>query len=79
MAGEKSDIDTTLAKIALKIKKLRKDKGYSSYETFAVEYDLDRKQYWRIEKGTNITISTLLKVLAIHQMPLKEFFEDIEA
>jgi len=66
-----------LAKIAFKIKQLRKDKGYSSYETFAVDNDLDRKQYWRIEKGANVTVATLLKILAIHQISMQDFFDDL--
>ena len=73
-----SNIEENLAKIAAKIKQLRKDKGYSSYETFALDHDLDRKQYWRIEKGANVTIATLLKILAIHQISLKDFFDNLE-
>ena len=63
MVKNTSNIEENLAKIAAKIKQLRKDKGYSSYETFALDHDLDRKQYWRIEKGANVTIATLLKII----------------
>jgi hypothetical protein len=75
MAKKKDDY---LQKIALKLKKMRIDAGYSSYETFANAKDLDRKQYWRIENGSNITISTLVKILALHKATMKEFFQDIE-
>lgn len=64
-------------KIAEKIKQLRIDKGYSSYENFAYENDLSRVQYWRLERGTNFTINYLLKVLEIHKLSLSEFFNDI--
>ena len=53
-----------------RLKELRKEAGYSSYETFATENDLDRKQYWRVENGLNITIRTLTKILGIHKKPL---------
>ncbi len=65
-----------LQKIAKKLKQLRITKGYKSYETFALDYDLDRKQYWRIENGANITVNTLIKVLKIHRLTLKRFFSD---
>jgi transcriptional regulator with XRE-family HTH domain len=65
-------------KIAEKIKQLRIDKGYSSYENFAYENDLSRLQYWRLERGTNFTINYLLRVLEIHKMSLSDFFNDID-
>ncbi len=65
-------------KIAEKLKQLRIDKGYSSYENFAYENDLSRVQYWRLERGTNFTINYLLKVLEIHKISLSEFFIDID-
>ncbi len=65
-----------LQKVAKKIKQLRINKGYKSYETFALDHELDRKQYWRIENGSNITITTLLKILKIHRISLKKFFSD---
>jgi hypothetical protein len=65
-------------KIAQKLKQMRLDKGYTSYETFAWENEINRVQYWRIEKGSNITLTSLMKVLDIHNVSLKDFFEDIE-
>lgn len=65
--------------IASKIKRLRIDRGYSSYEVFALENNFDRKQYWRIENGSNITITTLTKVLDALEISLTEFFSDLEA
>lgn len=64
--------------IASKLKQMRIDAGFTSYENFANAKDLDRKQYWRIENGANITILTLIKLLEIHEVTLKEFFSDIE-
>lgn len=70
------DLDKTIIKIAEKIKRLRKEKGFTSYESFAFEHEINRVQYFRIEKGQNITLKTLIKVLQIHNLTLKEFFDD---
>ena len=66
--------DNRIIEIAHKLRQLRKIKGWSSYETFAFDNNIDRKQYWRIENGANLTIATLLKILDIHKLTLKEFF-----
>ncbi len=65
------------AAIAAKIKQLRIGAGFTSYENFAVQYDLDRKYYWSIEKGRNISLEYLYKILEIHQLTLEEFFQGI--
>lgn len=70
--------DIILHQIGLKIKEMRIQKGFTSYEKFALEYELDRKQYWRVEKGTNLTIKTLIKILEFHKMSLSDFFQQIE-
>lgn len=77
MKDSDKKIDEQIQKIATKIKELRKAKGFTSYETFAFEHDINRVQYWRIEKGQNITLKTLLKVLDIHKITLSDFFYDI--
>lgn len=71
-------IDKRVKKVAAKLKKIRIEKGYTSYENFAWDNNLPRVQYWRIEKGNNFTINTLLKILDIHKMSLEEFFKDLE-
>ncbi len=71
-------IDPRITKIAEKIKKLRLEKGFSSHEQFAWDNDINRVQYWRIEKGSNITLLSLLKILDIHKITLNEFFSDLD-
>lgn len=71
-------IDPRIAKIAAKVKELRIKAGYSSHESFAWDNEINRVQYWRIEKGSNITLKTLLIVLDIHKISLAEFFRDID-
>ena len=72
---KKDDIDLRIQKIADKLKELRIERGYSSHENFAWDNNLNRVQYWRIEKGTNITMKTLLSILDIHKITLSEFFD----
>lgn len=77
MKDSDKEIDEQIQKIATKIKELRKAKGFTSYETFAFEHNINRVQYWRIEKGQNITLKTLLKVLDIHEITLSDFFKNL--
>ena len=72
--SEEENYNIIINNIASKLKKIRIEKGYTSYENFAYQNDLPRVQYWRMEKGTNFTIKNLLKILEIHQMSLEEFF-----
>jgi Helix-turn-helix. len=74
----KLGIDPRSQKIADKIKALRIEKGYTSHENFAWDFGINRVQYWRIEKGSNITIKTLLVILDIHGVTLSDFFKDID-
>jgi transcriptional regulator with XRE-family HTH domain len=75
---KQKDIDQRIINISNKIKELRIQKGYSSHEAFAWDNNLNRVQYWRIEKGSNITLKTLLAILDIHGISLSAFFKDIE-
>ncbi|KAA6301526.1 MAG: hypothetical protein EZS26_002270 [Candidatus Ordinivivax streblomastigis] len=70
--------DPRVIQIANKIKELRIQKGYSSHENFAWDNNLNRVQYWRIEKGKNITIKTLLTILDIHKISLEAFFSGMD-
>ncbi len=78
MKEKNEEIDPRILAIAEKLKKLRTKAGYTSYENFAIDNELNRMQYWRLEKGINFTIKSLLKVLDIHQISMKEFFKDIK-
>jgi len=75
---QNSNEDQRIIRIANKIKELRIEKGYSSHETFAWDNNLNRVQYWRIEKGSNITLKTLILILDIHKISLSSFFKDLE-
>ncbi len=67
-----------LIKIGERLRDLRKAAGYKSYENFAFDNEINRVQYGRMEKGSNMTISSLLKVLEIHKISLEDFFKGIK-
>ncbi|MEO1262047.1 MAG: helix-turn-helix transcriptional regulator [Bacteroidota bacterium] len=57
-----------------RLKQIRKAKGYSNYEQFAYEHEIGRAQYGRYEKGSDIRLSTLLKLLRALGISPGEFF-----
>lgn len=75
---DKEPLDPRILKIAEKLKKLRKEKGFTSYENFALDNDLPRVQYWRMEKGTNFRFKTFLQILDAHGMSMEEFFKGLK-
>ena len=69
-------VEELLEEIGERLRELRKDKGYSSAESFAYDHDLPRVHYWRMEKGkVNITLKSLLRILSIHGVTVEEFFQ----
>jgi len=72
---EEEAVQQLQEKIGKKLTQLRKDKGYTSHEDFAYDHEIPRGQYWRVEKGkTNLTLKSLVKLLAIHKTTVEEFF-----
>jgi transcriptional regulator with XRE-family HTH domain len=69
-------LDKRIINVAKKIKLLRVNSGYSSAESFSYDHGLSRVHYWRIEKGSNLTLESLLRILDIHQITLEDFFKD---
>lgn len=64
-----------LQNLANRLKQLRIEKGYSSYEYFAYDHNIPRAQYGRYEKGEDLKFSSLLKILKALDISLKDFFE----
>jgi transcriptional regulator with XRE-family HTH domain len=58
-----------------RLKELRKDAGYTSQETFAYDAEIPRALYGKYEKGANITIDSLHRILKFHKITFKEFFK----
>jgi transcriptional regulator with XRE-family HTH domain len=75
MPEKKSD-DIRVIRIGEKLRKLRKENGYTNYITFADENGLDKSQYWRLEAGIGFNIKSLIRILDIHKVSLREFFSD---
>ena len=67
-----------IQKIGERVRDLRKEMGYTSYESFAFDHDIPRVQYGRLEKGVNFRIASLLRILDIHKLTLEEFFRGIK-
>jgi hypothetical protein len=67
--------NTILIVIGMQLAELREKKGYQTIKEFVLKHDLPEIQYWRMEKGkANITLKSLIKVLAIHNLTLQDFF-----
>lgn len=74
--SESLEEDQRILVIAKKIKALRINNGYKSYEHFAHDHNLQRMSYWRLEKGSNLTLKTLFKILDIHHVSVEDFFSN---
>ena len=57
-----------------RLTELRKKAGYTSQETFSYDAEIPRALYGRYEKGANLTMFSLYKILKFHKISLKEFF-----
>lgn len=57
-----------------RIRDLRKKAGYTSQETFAHDAEIPRALYGKYEKGSNITIASLYRILQYHDISFEEFF-----
>ena len=67
-----------LSAIALRLKELRKAKGYSNYEHIAFDLEMSRSAYWRLETGVNFELKTLIKICRLLDVSLEDFFKGIE-
>lgn len=63
--------------IANRLKQLRKAKGYKNYEHIAFDLGMSRSAYWRLEKGVNFELKTLIRICKLLNITLEEFFEGI--
>lgn len=75
---QSKEFNVIIHRIGERIKALRMKAGYRSYEVFAWENNLSRIQYWKMEKGTNCTLKSLHKVLKVHNLTYKDFFDSLD-
>lgn len=74
--SEQEEISKSIQQLGVRIKAIRKAKGYSSYEKFANAHEISRMQYWRYEKGEDLRFSSLVKLVSAFDMTLEEFFAE---
>lgn len=65
-------------KIGYGLRALRIEKGHSNYEYLAYEMNMSRSQYGTYEKGKNMTLGTLMKILNHFDMTIFDFFKYLE-
>lgn len=76
MANKDEYITQQLENLGERLRELRKERGYTNYEQFAFDNEIPRAQYGRYEKGHDLRISSLLKVLKAMNISLKDFFSE---
>lgn len=76
--SSENQIQPELNAIALRLKELRKEKGYSNYEHIAFELGMSRSAYWRLETGVNFELKTLIRICKLLGVSLEEFFKGID-
>ena len=70
------EAEKLLEKLGSRLRELRKARGYTNYEQFAFDHGLPRAQYGRYEKGQDLRLSSLVKVLTAMEVSLTEFFAE---
>ncbi len=59
-----------------RLRTMRLRAGYPTQELFAQAVGIPRAQYGRYENGTNLTMRSLYRIVAFHQVTLAEFFAE---
>ena len=67
-----------LAKIGKRVRELREKTIGESYEVFAAKNGINRISQYRLEKGRNFQMSTLLKVISGLSVTVEGFFKGIK-
>ncbi|WP_051293276.1 helix-turn-helix domain-containing protein [Olivibacter sitiensis] len=62
--------------IGKRIRQVRKERGYTNFETIANIADIARPQWGRYESGDDMLLSTLLHVLVSLNIDFKDFFTE---
>ena len=73
-AVKKVTTNSDILKVARRIRQLRIAQGFTSYEYFAYEHEISRSQMGRYEKGEDLRISSLLRVIRAFGITPEQFF-----
>ena len=65
-----------LIKIGKGLRKLRKERNYSNYHKLAYDMDMTHSQYGGYEKGKNMNVLTLIRILNFHEISIQDFLKD---
>lgn len=76
MAKHDKYTEDQITNLGERIKNLRKEKGYKSYELFAYQHEISRTQYGGYENGKDMRFSSLLRLLNALDISLEEFFSE---
>jgi transcriptional regulator with XRE-family HTH domain len=76
MKARKKPIHPYLKKIGERIKHFRVEKGLS-LEALGIAIGIDGANMQKIEKGANITLSTLIKIFVILEINPLQFFNEL--
>ncbi len=71
-------VEDFLERVGKRIKSVRVEKGYTNYEYFAYDNNISRTQYGRYEKGEDMRLSSLLKIVNGLGMTMEEFFKGFD-
>ena len=75
----KMERDPVLIKIGEKVRMLRKSNPeYINYEVFAYKNNINRVTLFKIEKGENHNIASLVKIIRALGITVEDFFKGIE-
>jgi transcriptional regulator with XRE-family HTH domain len=76
-AKKEREFEKDLKKVGSRIKELRIKMGYTSYEIFAFDNNINRAQFGRYERGEDLRVSSLLKILKALNVSPAEFFNGL--
>lgn len=66
-----------IKKIGLRLKQIRKAKGFSNSDDYSYEFQFNRSQYGKYEAGSeDFRMSSLINILNVIDVTLNEFFND---
>lgn len=65
-----------IEKLGKRIRQLRKEKGYTNADFFAYKNEIDRSQYGKYERGTDMNFSSIVRISEALGVTVEEFFSE---
>lgn len=70
--------EVVLKQLGEMLKATRKEQGFSSYEHFAYQLEIARSLYSKYEGGSDMKVSTLIRILQAMGVKLSDFFKGFD-